>query len=48
MGKLLRDIIRMNPSHDFRLFGPDETASNRLGASLRGHGQVAPGGDAPG
>ena len=29
MGKLLRDIIRMNPS-TFRLFGPDETASNRL------------------
>jgi xylulose-5-phosphate/fructose-6-phosphate phosphoketolase len=29
MGKLMRDIIRMNPS-TFRLFGPDETASNRL------------------
>ncbi len=29
MGKFLRDIIRTNPS-TFRLFGPDETASNRL------------------
>ena len=31
MGKFLRDVIRMNPEH-FRLFGPDETESNRLGA----------------
>ena len=31
MGKFLRDIIRLNPS-TFRLFGPDETASNRLSA----------------
>ncbi len=29
MGKLLRDIIKLNP-HNFRLMGPDETASNRL------------------
>ncbi|HKS88829.1 MAG TPA: phosphoketolase family protein [Stellaceae bacterium] len=30
-GTLLRDVIRRNP-HNFRLVGPDETASNRLGA----------------
>lgn len=29
LGRLLRDVIRANP-HSFRLFGPDETASNRL------------------
>jgi len=31
LGTYLRDVIRLNPTH-FRLFGPDETASNRLGA----------------
>ncbi|MDY6982535.1 MAG: phosphoketolase family protein, partial [Pseudomonadota bacterium] len=31
MGKLLRDVVKMN-MHNFRVFGPDETASNRLGA----------------
>ena len=31
LGTWLRDIIRRNPA-TFRLFGPDETASNRLGA----------------
>jgi xylulose-5-phosphate/fructose-6-phosphate phosphoketolase len=30
LGKLLRDVIARNPK-TFRLFGPDETASNRLG-----------------
>jgi xylulose-5-phosphate/fructose-6-phosphate phosphoketolase len=30
MGVFLRDIMKQN--HDFRLFGPDETASNRLSA----------------
>src|SRR5262249_42268828 len=29
LGGFLRDIMRENPSN-FRLFGPDETASNRL------------------
>jgi xylulose-5-phosphate/fructose-6-phosphate phosphoketolase len=29
LGELLRDIMRSNPTN-FRLFGPDETASNRL------------------
>ena len=29
LGRWLRDVIRDNPSN-FRLFGPDETASNRL------------------
>jgi xylulose-5-phosphate/fructose-6-phosphate phosphoketolase len=33
LGGWLRDLIRMNDEHrDFRLFGPDETASNRLDA----------------
>ncbi len=31
LGGLLRDVIARNPD-SFRLFGPDETASNRLGA----------------
>ncbi len=31
LGELLRDVIRMNPDR-FRIVGPDETASNRLGA----------------
>ena len=31
MGRFLRDVIKLNPT-TFRLFGPDETASNRLGA----------------
>ncbi len=31
LGSFLRDVIAANPSR-FRLFGPDETASNRLGA----------------
>jgi xylulose-5-phosphate/fructose-6-phosphate phosphoketolase len=30
LGGWLRDVIKANPSN-FRLFGPDETASNRLG-----------------
>jgi xylulose-5-phosphate/fructose-6-phosphate phosphoketolase len=33
MGTFLRDVIRLNAeSRNFRLFGPDETASNRLSA----------------
>jgi xylulose-5-phosphate/fructose-6-phosphate phosphoketolase len=31
LGELLRDVIRLNPER-FRIVGPDETASNRLGA----------------
>ncbi|MGX5679773.1 phosphoketolase family protein [Schumannella luteola] len=31
LGEWLRDVIRANPD-DFRIFGPDETASNRLQA----------------
>jgi xylulose-5-phosphate/fructose-6-phosphate phosphoketolase len=33
LGTWLRDIVRENPSN-FRIFGPDETASNRLDAIL--------------
>ncbi|MCC7412762.1 MAG: phosphoketolase family protein [Gammaproteobacteria bacterium] len=33
MGTLLRDVMKLNaPYRNFRVFGPDETASNRLGA----------------
>ncbi len=33
MGKFLRDVMKLNlGSRNFRVFGPDETASNRLGA----------------
>jgi xylulose-5-phosphate/fructose-6-phosphate phosphoketolase len=31
LGELLRDVVGENPDN-FRVFGPDETASNRLGA----------------
>jgi xylulose-5-phosphate/fructose-6-phosphate phosphoketolase len=31
MAKLLRDVVAKNP-HNFRVFGPDETESNKLGA----------------
>jgi xylulose-5-phosphate/fructose-6-phosphate phosphoketolase len=32
-GQFLRDVMKMNPQH-FRLFGPDETASNRWNAAF--------------
>ena len=33
LGKLLRDVMKLNgEARNFRVFGPDETASNRLGA----------------
>ena len=32
LGEFLRDVIKANPTTNFRIFGPDETASNRLGA----------------
>jgi xylulose-5-phosphate/fructose-6-phosphate phosphoketolase len=33
LGSFLRDVLRLNAeARNFRLFGPDETASNRLGA----------------
>jgi xylulose-5-phosphate/fructose-6-phosphate phosphoketolase len=33
MGELVRDVMKLNLDHrNFRVFGPDETASNRLGA----------------
>ena len=31
LGTFLRDVISANPEN-FRIMGPDETASNRLGA----------------
>jgi xylulose-5-phosphate/fructose-6-phosphate phosphoketolase len=31
MAKFLRDVVKQNP-HNFRLFGPDETESNKLSA----------------
>jgi xylulose-5-phosphate/fructose-6-phosphate phosphoketolase len=33
LGELLRDVVRANPDN-FRIMGPDETVSNRLGAVL--------------
>ena len=33
LGEMLRDVVRLNEhQHNFRIFGPDETASNRLSA----------------
>jgi xylulose-5-phosphate/fructose-6-phosphate phosphoketolase len=35
LGTFLRDILKLNAdARNFRLFGPDETASNRLGAAF--------------
>ncbi len=40
MGTFLRDIMKRNAdSRNFRVFGPDETASNRLGAVFEVTGQ---------
>ena len=37
MGKFLRDVMKLNlDSRNFRIFGPDETTSNRLGRGVRG------------
>jgi xylulose-5-phosphate/fructose-6-phosphate phosphoketolase len=38
-GMLLRDILRRNP-HNFRVFGPDETESNRLTAVFEATGRT--------
>ncbi|MBB3545185.1 MULTISPECIES: phosphoketolase family protein [unclassified Rhizobium] len=33
LGRYLRDVLRLNAAHsNFRIFGPDETESNRLGS----------------
>ena len=33
LGKFLRDVAKLNQEHrNFRIFGPDETLSNLLGA----------------
>ncbi len=39
LGAFLRDVIRRNP-RNFRLFGPDETASNRLDAVFEASGRT--------
>jgi xylulose-5-phosphate/fructose-6-phosphate phosphoketolase len=39
LGTFLRDIVRQNPDR-FRIFGPDETASNRLGAVFETTGRA--------
>jgi xylulose-5-phosphate/fructose-6-phosphate phosphoketolase len=39
LGRFLRDVIRANPD-DFRIFGPDETASNRLQAVFEATGRT--------
>ena len=39
LGTWLRDVVDRN-RHDFRIFGPDETASNRLGAVFEVTGRV--------
>ncbi|HEU5426198.1 MAG TPA: phosphoketolase family protein [Actinocrinis sp.] len=41
LGGFLRDAMTLNAQHsNFRLFGPDETASNRLGAVLETTGRT--------
>jgi xylulose-5-phosphate/fructose-6-phosphate phosphoketolase len=39
VGEFLRDVIRRNPE-TFRIMGPDETASNRLGAVFEATGRT--------
>jgi xylulose-5-phosphate/fructose-6-phosphate phosphoketolase len=39
LGAFLRDVIRRNPE-SFRIMGPDETASNRLGAVFEATGRT--------
>jgi xylulose-5-phosphate/fructose-6-phosphate phosphoketolase len=39
LGAFLRDVLRRNPQ-SFRLFGPDETASNRLSACFEATGRT--------
>ena len=39
LGGFLRDVVKMNPSN-FRVMGPDETVSNRLGAVLEATNRV--------
>jgi xylulose-5-phosphate/fructose-6-phosphate phosphoketolase len=42
MGNFLRDVMRRNtPNRNFRLVGPDETVSNRLGAVLEATDRVS-------
>jgi xylulose-5-phosphate/fructose-6-phosphate phosphoketolase len=41
LGAMLRDIVRLNAEQqNFRLFGPDETESNRLGAVYEATGKA--------
>jgi xylulose-5-phosphate/fructose-6-phosphate phosphoketolase len=41
LGKLLRDVMQLNEkSQNFRVFGPDETASNRLEAIYEETGKI--------
>jgi len=41
LGSMLRDVMRLNAKHrNFRLFGPDETESNRLTAVLEATGKT--------
>ncbi len=41
LGTMLRDIVRLNSQeHNFRVFGPDETESNRLTAVLEATGKT--------
>ncbi len=42
LGRMLRDILKLNASeNNFRIFGPDETASNRLDAVFEVTGRVS-------
>ena len=41
LGQMLRDVMRLNAAHrNFRIVGPDETESNRLGAVLEVTGKT--------
>ncbi|MCT2278296.1 phosphoketolase [Micromonospora chalcea] len=47
LGPWVRDVIARNPE-TFRLFGPDEVASNRLGAAFEVTGRAFVGSEVPG
>ena len=43
LAQFLRDVMRRNMT-SFRVFGPDETASNKLAGNLRGQRENLAGG----
>ena len=46
LGEFLRDVVKLNAKQrNFRIFGPDETLSNRLNSVFEDHEQAVGGAD---